>query len=167
VAAIATGPIVHVSIATASAAVVSWQGRLSRMADGSIRPIEDVKVGDEVLAYDEASGATKHARVGTAYAPRSVDGYYVINGVVTATGSQPVLSDGKWITVSALKVGNTLTAQDGKTIPITSMKAAKDKVTGHRHQAARDSRIETPWFGELPGAGSAARTFRVQSGGGD
>lgn len=99
------------------------------MADGTGKAIEQIEAGDVVLAFDQASGAMKPDPVKQVHEPMEVDHYLVINGDLRVTPSHPVLSDGKWIDVGALEVGDSLTAADGSDVVIESIEVLRGPVT--------------------------------------
>jgi hypothetical protein len=73
------------------------------MADGSKKSIEGIAVGDRVLAYYDLVGETAPAEVTFIHPPKEVDHYFVINGQMRASGTQPLLIGGSWVTVEELK----------------------------------------------------------------
>jgi len=85
------------------------------MADGSTKPVEQIKVGDMVMSYDESTGFMKPAPVVAVHAPFTADSYFVINGTVRVTATHPFFSSGGWINTQDLKVGDRLTGSDGST----------------------------------------------------
>lgn len=98
------------------------------MADGSTKPIESINSGDRVLAFDESSSRTEPAAVAKSHEPRVVDHYYVLNETFRVSGTQPILSNGKWVTVADLTIGDSLTRINGTTT-IASIKRIDDSVT--------------------------------------
>ncbi|MCY0962425.1 polymorphic toxin-type HINT domain-containing protein, partial [Streptomyces sp. H27-H5] len=92
------------------------------MADGSHKPIENVRVGDTVLATDPASGATGPRSVDDAiYTPdgRAFTGITldaaVGGGSLTTTDHHPFWSQNheQWTDAGDLKAGDTLRTADG------------------------------------------------------
>src|SRR5262245_9261458 len=67
------------------------------MADGTKKPIEEIEVGDVVLAYDKASGEMKPDPVKRLHTPVTVDSYLLVNDHLRITTTQPVFSAGKWV----------------------------------------------------------------------
>ncbi|MFH1232132.1 MAG: polymorphic toxin-type HINT domain-containing protein [Planctomycetota bacterium] len=98
------------------------------MADGSSKPIEDIKVGDIVLAFDQESGEMKPDKVSEIFRHPKEDTYLVINGHLKVTPIHPVLSKGKWVSIGDLKVGDSLTNTEGKDVPIKTITVAKELV---------------------------------------
>ncbi len=99
------------------------------MADGATKAIEDIAVGDVVLAYDKASGTMKPDPVKHLHAPFTADSYLVVNERLHITPTQPVFSAGRWIEMGQLAVGDTLTATDGSAVPIESIVTVKGPIT--------------------------------------
>ena len=114
------------------------------MADGRQRPIEEVKVGDWVRAFDETTKTLQKDQVKETFI-READSYFIINNTLKVTGEHPfyaksqrdeVLSDGErgreaesnqsrrmkgtWVKAKDLKVGDILKTVDGES-PITSI----------------------------------------------
>jgi len=98
------------------------------MADGSTKPIEEIQAGDMILAYDEASKQMKADRVKVVHPPVERDFYLVINGTMKLTPNHRVLSKGEWVEIGQLAVGDTLTAPDGKPVPIEKIEKVDGKV---------------------------------------
>ena len=97
------------------------------MGDGALKPIEKVKVGDSVLAFDQELGELRPDKV-TELFEHTVEKYLIINGRLKVTDNHPVYSNGKWVEIGALKVGDKLVSAKGETETITSMKEVKRKV---------------------------------------
>jgi len=90
------------------------------LADGSVKPIEEVVAGDLLLAFDEASGELKPDAVRGVHQGLTSDHHLVINDELRLTWIHPVLSAGEWVEVGRLHVGDALTAADGSEIVIES-----------------------------------------------
>jgi pretoxin HINT domain-containing protein len=99
------------------------------MADGSTKPIEEIAVGDVVLAYDKKSGEMKPDPVKRLHKPVTVDSYLLVNGDLRITPTQPVFSAGKWVEMGQLKVGDTLTAANGHPLPIETLEVVRGPIT--------------------------------------
>jgi len=95
------------------------------MADGNTKPIEKVKVGDKIIAFDEKTGKFKKDKVVKFY-EHETDKYLVVNGHLKVTENHPVYSDGKWVEIGKLKIGDNLLNAQGKFEAITSIKEIKD-----------------------------------------
>lgn len=103
-------------------------GTLITMADGSSKPIERIKTGDIVLAFDEASKQMKPDKVTQIFKHDKEDVFLVVNGHLRVTPIHRVLSKGNWIEIGKLKVGDTLTNAKGEDVAIKTIKVVKKKV---------------------------------------
>lgn len=79
------------------------------MADGSNREIQDVKVGDSVLAFDEKTGQVvpskvKHLLIHPDWKEQAK--IVVINGSIHATDNHPVYVNGQWKPAGKMKEGD-------------------------------------------------------------
>ena len=95
-------------------------GTAVRLPDGRSRPIEDIRVGDRVLAVDPATGRTRpepvralirrHAAETLVRLRLATDPYGLNSGVVTATDAHPFWSatEHRWIDAARLRVGDRL-----------------------------------------------------------
>ena len=99
------------------------------MADGTMKPIEEIAVGDVVLAYDKATGEMKPDPVKRLHAPVTVDSYLVVNGKLRITPTQPVFSAGRWVEMGQLVKGDTLTSSDGSPMPIETIEVVRGPIT--------------------------------------
>ncbi|WP_328443363.1 polymorphic toxin-type HINT domain-containing protein [Streptomyces sp. NBC_00386] len=98
------------------------------MAGGKTKDIEDVKVGDEVVATDPESGKTGRRKVTQLIVTDDDKSFNELSiatadGVekLTATSGHPFWSpsEGKWTPAGKLKSGMTLLTDDGDTVIIT------------------------------------------------
>ena len=101
------------------------------MADGGHKPIEDVRVGDQVVATDPETGLTV-ARPVTALIVGDGNKHLVevtvdvdgpagdATGVVIATDEHPFWSDdqGRWVDAEDLRRGDHVVAVDGRTLEV-------------------------------------------------
>jgi hypothetical protein len=99
------------------------------MADGSTKPIENIRVGDVVLSFDEISSQFKPDKVAAVADPTKADHHLVVNGSMLLTPTHPVRSKGDWVEIGNLKIGDTLTAADGSAVPIKSIEKVDGEVT--------------------------------------
>jgi hypothetical protein len=81
------------------------------MADGSTKPIEAIKKGDRVLAYDPKTQALVAAPVETAIVHKNWkdrSDTVLINGQIRATLNHRFLVNGRWVRADQINVGDTL-----------------------------------------------------------
>jgi hypothetical protein len=98
------------------------------MADGSTKDIEDVELGDEVVATDPETGETASRKV-TRLIRTEGDKYFnelsisTDDGIkkLTATHEHPFWapSEGNWVEAGKLKPGMTLRTDEGDTVIVT------------------------------------------------
>ncbi|MFN0252292.1 MAG: polymorphic toxin-type HINT domain-containing protein [Kofleriaceae bacterium] len=106
------------------------------MADGSIRSIEDIRIGDFVMSYDETTHRTVASRViDTIVHETRGDKTLVINGTIRSTVNHPFYSDGKWVLAKDLTPGDRLlalaqSAPAGEVSPLVSTVVGVDVVPG-------------------------------------
>ncbi|WP_344446933.1 polymorphic toxin-type HINT domain-containing protein, partial [Kitasatospora nipponensis] len=99
-------------------------GTLVLMADGTSRPIEQVRTGDSVIATDPATGTTSPENVdATIYTPNDRDFTELTivapngsTGTVTSTDHHPYWSQSRqsWLDAADLSVGDTVRTSDGQ-----------------------------------------------------
>lgn len=85
------------------------------MADRSYKNIEDIKIGDKVLSYDEPTGKIVTCKVAKVFShsPREMSDYYLlINDGLRVTPNHRFYSDGKLVYAGNLKIGDLLFSQD-------------------------------------------------------
>ncbi len=99
------------------------------LADGMTKPIEQVQVGDLVLAFDEATGTFKKDRVKKTFVHPDEPGYLLINGHLRVTPNHPVYSNGHWVEIGTLQAGDPLMNAQGQPEPITSVERVEERVT--------------------------------------
>lgn len=95
------------------------------MADGTYKPIEDIKIGDIVKSYDEQTKSFVKATVTDSYSfePESMwDNYYIIiNGKLKVTPDHMIIINGEWKEACELNIGDALFSIENKEICITSL----------------------------------------------
>ena len=97
------------------------------LASGKTLPIEALKVGDEIFAFDEKTKSLKRDKVKEFFTHDAED-YLIVNGTLKVTGNHPVYSEGKWTEIGKLKVGDKLLDSKGGPLPITSIQKIHEKV---------------------------------------
>lgn len=122
-------------------------GTLITMADGSQRPIEEITVGDLVLAYDTPSEMLVKAPVVRTFlhlqTPESKQ-LVRVNDSLVATINHPFFANGKWINAGALSAGDLLVklvgGQDASfgtaQITVSSLMLEKERATTYNLEVA-------------------------------
>ncbi|MGW1174647.1 polymorphic toxin-type HINT domain-containing protein, partial [Kitasatospora sp. NPDC002543] len=106
-------------------------GTLVMMADGTTRPIEQVRVGDAVAAADPQTGvsgprtvrATISSPNDTEFTELTVAGPDGAESVLTATDSHPFWAQntGRWTDAAGLRPGDTLRTDTGAAVEVVSV----------------------------------------------
>ncbi|WP_144425428.1 polymorphic toxin-type HINT domain-containing protein [Cellulosimicrobium cellulans] len=104
------------------------EGTLVRMADGSLRPIESLEPGDEILAADPESGTTQAARVLIPLEDRGWKNLIEIRlegaaDSIVATENHPFWVEGHgWVDAANLRSGDSLKNSTGTLVSIASVR---------------------------------------------
>ena len=91
------------------------------LTDDGEKPIEDIQVGDKVLAKSDATGEVAYKEVVGLFQKQADEIYYVHIGdeIIEVTGEHPFWLDGRgWTYVKDLKVGDLLLSSDGTKLAI-------------------------------------------------
>jgi hypothetical protein len=88
--------------------------------------IEQIKVGDFVLSYNEKTNSLTQSKVLQTFEHDS-DGYYIINGKIKVTGVHPIWVSGKWKQASELKISDKLMTKDKTNLPVYSISYVDEK----------------------------------------
>ncbi|MBM3247853.1 MAG: hypothetical protein FJZ10_00285 [Candidatus Omnitrophica bacterium] len=98
------------------------------MADDSTKPIEQIKPGDNVWAYNEKTGKNEKNTV-TKLLIHKAKRYLIINGALKVTPEHRFYYEGKWVKIGALKIGDKLFNFKGQTEEIKSIERKNERVT--------------------------------------
>ena len=106
------------------------------MADGSTKPIEDVEVGDLVLATDPETGEQGARRVTDLIVGEGLKELVdveVDGEIITATGGHPFWLDdaGAWVDADDLETGDRLLLADGTTVAVDSVRERAEVLRVH------------------------------------
>lgn len=96
------------------------------LADGTSKPIEDIEVGDKVMATDPATGEEEARTVARTFVHHGIPTWdVVVDGeTVTTTAEHPFWVDGQgWTPVDQLRPGDRLTQPDGTTVAVDRVQA--------------------------------------------
>lgn len=83
------------------------------MADGSTRPIEAVRVGEMVMAFDVERGETRVAPVVRTFIHKSVEGTVRMDNGLELTPNHPVFAGGRWVRADQVGPGDALVRLEG------------------------------------------------------
>ncbi|VEH89196.1 polymorphic toxin-type HINT domain-containing protein [Propionibacterium australiense] len=104
------------------------------MADGTTKRIDQVEVGEEVLAHDPATGEDVPATVERTFVHENVPTLRVTTteGCVETTATHPFYVEGRGYTpADQLHEGDTLHTPDGQTVQVVSVQATGHTQTVH------------------------------------
>ncbi|ODA69112.1 polymorphic toxin-type HINT domain-containing protein [Streptomyces sp. AVP053U2] len=106
------------------------------MADGTTKPIEDVRIGDKVTVTDPVTGETAVREV-TATIVTEDDKHFVDLAIATETGTatlkstttHPFWSDSekRWMQAGQLELGMKIRTADGRAVPVTGAHATIER----------------------------------------
>ncbi|MEU7906414.1 putative Ig domain-containing protein [Actinoplanes sp. NPDC049118] len=123
-----TGAAMRNGIKVAGGAYCSFEGDTRvLMADGSRRPIAEVRVGDKVIATDPETGESAAKAVTALWIHEDTVVDLAIDGDrVTATEDHPFwnATDEEWQRVDQLDSGDRVRTADGRTIPVDGTRLA-------------------------------------------
>ncbi len=98
-----------------------------QMADGTSKNIEDIKIGDMVLSFDEQEKKLVADEVKNV-AKQKADNYIIINGHLRVTPNHPFYSNGRWMPIGDLQVGDVIFTSQAKEELITEIVKVEDTV---------------------------------------
>ena len=107
------------------------------LADGTSKAIEDVVIGDLVLAADPETGETHAKPVVDTYVHEDVETWQVetSSGTVTSTAEHPFWVDGRgWTPVRELQPGDKLVDAEGVRVEVVSTRSTGESTTVHNFQ---------------------------------
>lgn len=96
------------------------EGTSVLMADGKLKNIEDVKIGDYVLTRTERDGRLIRAKVLKTHATEA-DGYLILNGTLKVTPNHIMWVNGAWKEAGSILAGDVLTDNQGKKVYVESI----------------------------------------------
>ncbi|MBW7453040.1 polymorphic toxin-type HINT domain-containing protein [Paenibacillus sepulcri] len=102
------------------------------LTDEGEKPIEQIEVGDKVLAKDDKTGEMAYKEVEWLFQRDVEETYNITVGgeVITTTDEHPFCIVGKgWVESKNLKVDDVLTNSDGKEIAIENIRVKKEHKT--------------------------------------
>jgi type II secretory pathway pseudopilin PulG len=98
------------------------------LADGSTKPIEEIKPKDKILGFNEKTNKTQEDEVAKLLV-RKAKKYLIINGRVKVTSEHPFYHEGKWVKIGSLKIGDKLLNNKNQVEVIKSIEKVNQEVT--------------------------------------
>ncbi|MCH7492760.1 S8 family serine peptidase [Patescibacteria group bacterium] len=99
-----------------------------QLPNNQSKPIEEIQVGDIVVAYDEATNSFKEAAV-LNFFEHEADNYLIINDNLKVTPNHEVYSNGAWVEIGVLGIGDTLLNNQGEPVTINTINIVDEQVT--------------------------------------
>jgi hypothetical protein len=128
---------IHVTINDVGTCLLA--GSKISMANNTYKNIEDVKVGDLVISYDDSNGAfsTSVVTKTTSHKPEEMTNYYVIiNNCLRITPNHRIFVNGDWVQSGNVKIGDVLLDSSGKATPVYSIEKIYEKVPTYNLEIA-------------------------------
>lgn len=117
------------------------EGTPISLADGTTKPVEAIRGGDLVLAFDESTGAMIQSIVVKTHPPYVAPNYFIINERLRLTENHPLLSKGAWVAAGSLAIGDYLTSAGGQYTPIFSIRKVAGNVKVYNFQVAASTYV--------------------------
>ena len=91
-------------------------------ADGAV-PISELEIGDEVLAFNEATGEVGTYAITAVHAHTDDEILYLVidDELIVTTPDHPFYSDGEWVAAGDLVVGQAVMDVDGASGTVTAL----------------------------------------------
>lgn len=99
------------------------------MADGTSRPIDQVKVGDYILTKENDLSSKLVAAKVTSTKQAQESGYLVINNQLKVTPDHKLWVNKSWMEAALIKVGDSLTDSQNQQIKVNSLEWVRGKFT--------------------------------------
>jgi len=109
------------------------------LTDEGEKPIEEIEVGDKVLAKSDETGEVAYKEVVGLFQKQADEIYkvYVGDEVIEATAEHPFWLDGKgWTEVKDMNVGNLLVSSDGTKLAIDKIEKEPREATVYNFEVA-------------------------------
>jgi RHS repeat-associated protein len=139
------------------------------MADGSTKSIEQVRIGDMVMSFDEKSLTKVPAKVTQMFDGETAKEYLLVNGHLMVTPNHQVYSKGGWIEIGKAVPGDILLDRDLNEVAIMKI----EKITAQNAVSVYNLEVEGQHnyfaggylvhnkmaFGELSGSSGVTTTY--------
>jgi len=109
------------------------------LTDEGEKPIEEIEVGDKVLAKSDETGEVAYKEVVGLFQKQADEIYYIHIGdeIIEVTGEHPFWLDGKgWTEVKDLQVGDLLVSSDGTKLAIDKIEKEPREATVYNFEVA-------------------------------
>ncbi len=119
---------VGVAISNAVGAFQCFKEGTLVVTDEGLKPIEEVKVGDKVLAYDETTGEQAYKEVVRLFRNETDEWYHIFvnNEELVCTGGHPFfVKDKGFVSAKDLSIGDILHLSDGALVAISAIAIEK------------------------------------------
>jgi len=93
------------------------------LADGSSKPIEKIKVGDQIASFENESNYIKKTAIVQGISSHLVSGYLIINGQLKVTAEHKIFLNNAWEYAGKAKIGDILIDSQGNKEKIFSITA--------------------------------------------
>jgi len=101
----------------------------SILMDGyNYKHIEEIRVGEFVLAYDYLNKELKPAKVSQTFVHDGKFEYLIINNMVKLTSNHPVRANGKWMEAGMVKIGDKLFDKNFKNVVVRKIDVVDEPV---------------------------------------
>jgi hypothetical protein len=101
-----------------------------RMYDGTEKQVQDIRVGDVVLSYNQVNGTFEQGRVRNLLSRMNRYGYYLINKKLKVTADHPMWVKGReWLKVKFMKEGDIIQNFQGKEVTVTDIQKVEESVS--------------------------------------
>lgn len=99
------------------------------MADGKLKNIEDIKVGDYVLTRASQTDSKLVKAKATKTHETDEGGYLIINGSLKVTANHIIWVNNTWKEAGSIQIGDTLTDNQGKQVKVNSIEWQRGKTS--------------------------------------
>ncbi len=99
------------------------------MADGSSKPIEEVKIGDQILTFSDENKSIIAPAIVQGIFQHLVDEYLIINNSLKVTPEHKIYVNERWELASNIKIGDKLKGIDGSSRKVYSVEREREKNT--------------------------------------
>lgn len=106
------------------------------LASGDYKNIEEIKLGDEIKAFDEVAQDFKPGKVVHLFVHKS-PAYYILNKNLNVTPEHRFFSEGKWIPLGELRIGDKLLNSQGQVVLIKSLEMIEQESTVYNFEVEK------------------------------